>query len=195
MKTNIPAIRPLVLTLLALTSFVATVLAQEVPIPDPGLNAAIRAALQKPFGPLTEQDLLSLTNLDAGRRNVKSIDGLEAARNLISLDLQINRLTNFSLPGELTKLITLDASINPLTSFALPPGLAGMTELNLSQNLLTSITLPVGMTNLIELNLFFNQLTNLTLPADLRNLIELDLDFNQFSSINFPSNLNRLGFL
>ena len=60
MKTVIPLIQPLVLTLLALTSFVATTLAQEVSIPDPGLDAAIREALQKPFGPLTEQDLLSL---------------------------------------------------------------------------------------------------------------------------------------
>jgi hypothetical protein len=40
--------------------------AQEVTVPDPGLNAAIRDALQKPNGPLTEQDLLSLTNLSAG---------------------------------------------------------------------------------------------------------------------------------
>src|SRR5436309_1008911 len=98
-------------------SAVTSGLAQEVSIPDPGLNAAIREALQKPFDPLTEQDLLSLTNLDASRRNVKSIVGLEAARNLVSLDLEINRLTNFSLPSELTRLNTLDVSINPLTDF------------------------------------------------------------------------------
>src|SRR6266536_1009044 len=95
MKTIIHFILPLVLTLLALTSFVHSTLAQEVSIPDPGLNAAIRAALQKPVGPLTEQDLLSLTNLNARNQSVKSIVGLEAARNLVSLDLEINRLTNF----------------------------------------------------------------------------------------------------
>ena len=60
----IHVVQPLVLTLLFLTSFVASTLAQEVSIPDPGLNAAIREALQKPNGPLTEQDLLSLINLD-----------------------------------------------------------------------------------------------------------------------------------
>jgi hypothetical protein len=49
--------------------------AQQVSIPDPGLNAAIRAALQKPTGPLTEQDLLSLTNLNASQRNVSSLQG------------------------------------------------------------------------------------------------------------------------
>ena len=50
--------------MLLLAGFRAPTLAQEVPVPDPSLNAAIREALQKPAGPLTEQDLLSLTNLD-----------------------------------------------------------------------------------------------------------------------------------
>ena len=50
--------------------------AQEVPVPDAGLNAAIRDALQKPAGPLTMQDLLSLTNLNADSRNVSSVEGL-----------------------------------------------------------------------------------------------------------------------
>src|SRR4051812_25204082 len=35
--------------------------AQEVLVSDPGLNAAIRQALQNPSGLLTESDLLSLT--------------------------------------------------------------------------------------------------------------------------------------
>src|SRR6266496_2369041 len=113
-----------ILATLILTGFVVSTRAQEVSIPDPGLNAAIRAALQKPSGPLTEQDLLTLTNLDASRRNVRSIAGLEAARNLASLDLQINRLTNFSLPSQFTNLMVLDLSVNPLTNIFLPTGLA-----------------------------------------------------------------------
>ena len=94
MKIIIPIIRPLLLTLLILAGLVVSILAQEVSIPDPGLNAALRDALRKPSGPLTQQDMLSLTNLNARNRNVSSLDGLEAARNLVSLDLQINHLTN-----------------------------------------------------------------------------------------------------
>jgi hypothetical protein len=52
--------RPLVLALLAVTTFATSTLAQDVSIPDPGLNAAVREALQKPGGPLTQQDMLSL---------------------------------------------------------------------------------------------------------------------------------------
>src|SRR6266567_8486158 len=128
---------------LVLAGFIVSTHAQEVTIPDPGLNAAIRAALQKPFGPLTEQDLLSLTNLNASRRNVSSIIGLEAARNLVSLDLQINRLTNFSLPSQLTTLITLDVSVNPLINLSLPSGMTNLTSLTIEGCGLTNLSLPV----------------------------------------------------
>src|SRR6266576_6588677 len=120
MKIFIPFLRLFVPTLLALASFVTSTLAQEVSIPDPGLNAAIRDALQKPVGPLTQGDLLSLTNLSARNRNVSSIAGLEAARNLVLLDLDINHLTNVSNLGALANLSTLDLSVNPLTNFSLP---------------------------------------------------------------------------
>ena len=65
-----------------LASCIASTSAQEISIPDSGLNSAIREALQKPGGPLTEQDLLSLTNLNARNRNVSKIAGQEAALNL-----------------------------------------------------------------------------------------------------------------
>jgi internalin A len=93
----------------------AVAVAQEVFIPDPGLNAAVREALPKPNGPLTEQDLLGLTNLNASSRNISNIVGLDAARNLVSLNLQINHLTNVSLPDTLTNLLVLDLSSNSLT--------------------------------------------------------------------------------
>src|SRR5437870_5308027 len=131
MKTIIHFVPLFILTVLIHAGFIASIHAQEVSIPDPGLNAAIRDALQKPSGPLTEQDLLSLTNLNARSRNVSSIDGVEAARNLVALDLQINHLTNFSLPSELTNLVTLDVSSNPLTNIFLPTGLANLTSLTL----------------------------------------------------------------
>ena len=43
-------------TMMIFTSVAA--LGQEVSIPDSGLDAAIRDALRKPTGPLTQQDML-----------------------------------------------------------------------------------------------------------------------------------------
>ena len=70
MKNIFRIVRPLSLTVLMLGSFTASALAQEVSIPDPNFNAVIRQALQKPNGPLTQLDMLSLTNLSAIFRNI-----------------------------------------------------------------------------------------------------------------------------
>src|SRR5262245_3339736 len=66
------------IVMLALTG-IFSAFAEEVTIPDPGLNAAIRETLNKPTGPLTQQDLLALTLLNAHDRNIGSVEGLEAA--------------------------------------------------------------------------------------------------------------------
>ena|SRR5437867_2373988 len=108
-----PILRRKVLpTLLATAGFAASALAQEVSIPDPGLNVAVREALQKPSGPLTTQDMLDLTNLNAQSRSISTVEGIESARNLVHLDLNSNSLNsnslaNFAVPGTLTNLQSL----------------------------------------------------------------------------------------
>jgi formylglycine-generating enzyme required for sulfatase activity len=192
MKTVSHVIRSLVIALLVVGNFLSSTRAQEISIPDPGLNAAIREELQKPNGPLTQTDMLVLTNLNARNRNVSSLAGLEAAHNLASLDLQINRLTNFSLPTELTKLTTLDVSINPLTNFFLPNGLTNLASLTLESAGLTNLTLPSGLIRLNNLDLENNQLTSFNQLSNLTSLITLDLGFNSFTSFSFPAGLTNL---
>lgn len=192
MRNTLPVTRLLALTLFAIVSLVATTMAQEVSIPDPGLNAAIREALNNPAGPLTQQELLSLTNLNARSRNVSSIAGLEAARNLISLNLPINRLTNFALPSEFTKLTTLDVSVNPLTNFSLPSGLTNLAVLTLESDGLANLTLPGGLTGLKSLDLSGNQFTSFNPLSNLTSLTFLDLSFNSFTNFSVPKGLTNL---
>src|SRR6185503_10831479 len=101
MTTRIQIIRSLVLVLVGLANLVSSTFAQEVSIPDPNLNAVVRAALQKPNGPLTKLDMLGLTNLTAIFRNITNVQGLEAAQNLVSLDLQDNRIASLNFPTNL----------------------------------------------------------------------------------------------
>ncbi len=189
---NLRIVFRIFIQVLFLTSFTFLAWAQEVSIPDPGLNAAIREVLQKPTGPLTGQDLLSLTNLNARDRNVRSIDGLDAARNLVSLDLQINRLSNLSFPGGLTKLERLDLSVNPLTNCFFPSGLTNLTSLILESAGLTNLTLPADLTRLNNLDLEGNQLTSFNQLSNLTGLIALDLGFNSFTSFSLPGGLTNL---
>ncbi|HXI68892.1 MAG TPA: SUMF1/EgtB/PvdO family nonheme iron enzyme [Verrucomicrobiae bacterium] len=204
------------LAVLVLAGFVATIPAQEVSIPDPNLNAAIRTALQKPNGPLTQTDMLGLTNLSAIFQNITNLQGLEAAQNLVSLDLQDNQIASLNFPTNLTRLVSLDLSENrfpqltlpgltnlttlrledgSLTNLSMSAGLTKLSTLRLGFNHLTSLTLPADMTNLSLLSAFQNQLTNLTLPPTLNSLTNLDLDGNQLRSLTLPSGLTRLNTL
>jgi len=200
--------------ILALTGIMVPAHAQQVSIPDPELNDAIRQTLQKFSGPLTEQDMLQLTTLSACCRNITKLQGLEAARNLtrlsldrnlltdfsvasgwtnlLRLDLSFNSLTNVSIPGNLTNLITLLIEGNQLTSLNLPDGLGALARLDLDNNRLTHFTVPSGMKGLASLSLAENQLTSFTLPAGLTNLATLSLSENQLTNLVLPTDLNLL---
>jgi formylglycine-generating enzyme required for sulfatase activity len=181
-----------ILAAMILAGFMVSTYGQEVAIPDPGLNAAVRETLQKPAGPLTEQDLLSLTSLNARNRNASSIAGLEAARNLVSLDLQINQLTNLSLLSALTNLSTLNVTGNPLTNFSLPSELTNLTSLVIEGCSLTNLTLPATLIGFTNLDVEGNDLTSFDQLSNLTSLVVLDLGFNAFTDFSLPSGLTNL---
>ena len=187
--------RPLVLAALILTGFVVSTPAQEVFIPDPGLNAAIREALNKPVGPLSAQDMLGLTNLDARSRSISSVEGLQAARNLFSLFLDSNSLTNVDVPNTLTNLDLLTLGLNPLTRLSIPGGLTKLRILAMDNCLLTNLTLPADLTGLSTLDLFHNRLTDFTVSSGWTNLTTLDLAFNSLVHCSIPAGLTNLDIL
>lgn len=166
--------------------------AQEAVIPDPGLKAAIRESLAKPVGPLTEQDLLRLTNLSACCRSITNVQGLEAAHNLSVLDLESNRLDTFTLPNGLRNLRVLNLSFNPLSNCSLTTGLTNLFALFIQRTELTNLTLPAGLSRLMGLLLDGNRLSNLTLPGDLAHVTFFDLSANQLSTLNLPAGLTSL---
>ena len=176
-------------------SLLTSASAQEVFIPDTNLNAVIRGALQKPNGPVTQQDMLSLTNLGAIFRNITNLQGLEAAQNLVALDLQDNRITNASVITNLTKLTVLDLSENQFSQLTIPGAMTNLTRLRLENGRLTILGLPVGLTKLTSLRLGFNQLTNLVLPADMTNLTEISAYQNQLTNVTLPTSLAKLSTL
>jgi len=165
---------------------------QVVNIPDPGLLAAIRVALNKPTGDITVADMESLTGLDASRQArghdaplIHSLEGLQTARNLTQLNLNGGGVDSpniatgdFSPLAGLTKLTTLHLEGNQLASLSLPAGLSRLTELHLRGNQLTSLTLPEGLANLRYLGVLENPITYLAVPES--------MDLNQLALEGFP---------
>jgi len=88
---------------------------QEVNIPDVNLESALRAALNKPIGVLTDVDLASLTSLNANGRNISNLTGLEYCTNLTMLVLYDNQITDISPLQHLTSLRTLDLDNNQIS--------------------------------------------------------------------------------
>jgi formylglycine-generating enzyme required for sulfatase activity len=192
MKTVVRLVQPSLFALMVLAGFLSVARAQNVSIPDAGLDAAIRAALNRPTGTLTDSDLLTLTNLDASRRNIHNIGGLGSASNLVSVDLQINLLASISIPPGLTKLAIVNLSSNPLTNCILPAELTNLASLIIDGGGLSNLAFPAGLVQLTNLDLANNQFAVFTLPANLPSLASLDLGFNLLSNFTLPASLPNL---
>ncbi|MHB8520677.1 MAG: leucine-rich repeat domain-containing protein [Limisphaerales bacterium] len=168
---------------------------QGTTITDSGLLAAIRAALNQPTGPVTQQDLLSLTSLNATNRNVYSTEGLEAASNLRSLYLGYNPISQFAATDGLSNLGLLDLRYCQITNCTIPPSAVQLTNLNLDDNALASFSLPATLTNLQWLNLGDNVLDDYSFVARLTNLVHLDLHNNRLTNLPPLDGLTNLTYL
>ena len=60
---------------------------------DAALEAAVRRQLRRPQGPVTRQDVASLTNLNFASKAIHSLSGLEHFTALQSLGLWGNRIS------------------------------------------------------------------------------------------------------
>jgi Leucine-rich repeat (LRR) protein len=77
---------------------------QEVVIADAGLEAALRAALEQPEGPLLDTDLAALTTLYAEAFEIEDLSGIEFCTGVRELTLSYNAITNLSPLTGLTQL-------------------------------------------------------------------------------------------
>jgi hypothetical protein len=93
-----------------MTVAITVVAPPSVVIPDPHLEAALRSALGKPDGPLTNLDLASLTSLSLFAGDITNLSGLEAAVNLADLYLQAGSLSNITWLQHLSGLTSLALS-------------------------------------------------------------------------------------
>ncbi|MFY9114682.1 MAG: leucine-rich repeat domain-containing protein, partial [Dethiobacteria bacterium] len=151
---------------------------QAVNIPDSGLEAAVRDALECPDGDITKEMMAGLISLNADNRGIVDLSGIEYATGLKDLCLcnnQISDLSDLNLPV----LRWLDLSNNQINN------LASLAEANLP--------------NLEFLELGANQISNLTglAEASLPTLEELRLHHNQISNLSGldEGNLPKLEYL
>ena len=170
---------------------------QIVNIPDPVLERNLRLALDKPEGPITKANLESLTSFlydevdsDDPRFNIASIEGLQYAVNLESLDLRNNGVKDFSPLAPLTKLTEL--VISGSTDIDALSGLVNLEDLELG--MVGDLSPLSNLTKLKYLHVSTSNPSaeNLSALQNLTNLEGLNLQGEGFSDLSVLSNLTKL---
>ena len=167
----------------------------EVVYPDPNLEAAIRAAINKPEGPIYFKDLDGLKRLPAGNKGIKDIEGLEYCTKLESLFLDTNQITDISQLSGLTNLKELQLDFNQITDVSPLSGLTSLESLGLQINRITDVSPLSGLTKLENLYLDVNQITDVSPLSGLTNLKYLSVAHNQITDVSPLSGLTKLEIL
>lgn len=176
-----------------------------VNIPDRGLETVIREELQKPLGDITKDDMLKLEKLNGyqeytegppSKSIISSLEGLQFATNLKTLDLTRNYLDDISPLSNLKNLTSLNLFANDVEDISPLAGLTNLTHLDLYWNhRITDISALENLTSLTYLDLGGNKITDISPLKDLLNLTKLNLNTNKVADISTLSDLNNLTFL
>ena len=202
----------------ALCGFWQRATAQVVEIPDPNLERAIREDLGLSSEvPVTQQEMLRLRDIEAGRRQITDLTGLEFASNLIglyvggnsssSLDLsplsnltelkvlfiRRSRISDMTVLGNLTQLTRLVLVGNGIRDITALAGLVNLDGLALLENPIADLSALANLTQLKELSIrATGRITDITPLANLTNLITLNLHGNQIVDISPLAGLTQL---
>ena len=174
----------------------STVFAQVVDIPDPNLESAIREELSLPDEiPLTQQEMLRLTRLEAGEKQIKDLAGLEHATNLTWLALHGNEIQDLSPLAELLNLETLYLWSNPISDLLPIVNLIQLRNLDLGGCQIFDISPLANLTQLTSINLRYNHIVDISALTNLYQLTKLKLNSNQIVDVRPLANLTLLGHL
>ena len=139
-------------------------------------------------------------------RGIKSIKGLEYAKNLEKLKINENEISDITPLKNLTKLKYLEIQRNRITDVSALKNLKKLEFLKLYNNLITDVTPLAGLTNLTGLDLHFNVkqtkvdgkkvssggITDISCLNDLKKLTFLDVSANNISNVDVILNFSNL---
>lgn len=135
----------------------------EVRLPDPGLNKCIRSQFDVSSQlPITNKTLEGIQALNCQALQIKSLEGLQHAINLDSVNFFRNEITDLSPLSEAKKLTSVNLNSNYLTNLNALKDMKGIETLRASDNLLTDISAVKNMPKLYYLMLDHNRLSDIT---------------------------------
>ncbi len=141
----------------------------------PNLEGAIRAALDRPTGPISDDDLAGITDLVAPHSGIADLVGIESLVNLQTLRLGRNQIHDIAPLAALVRLEELALGRNMIVDLSPLAGLGGLRYLDLSVNRIRDISALVGLSSLEDLRLNRNMLVDISPLSGLAELRHLRL--------------------
>ena len=163
-----------------------------VSIPDANLAAAVRAVIGNS---ITTQTLLNLTSLNADKRQIEDLTGLEHAHNLRHLYLQENAISDISALSRLTQLTVLLLASNNISDISPLAELKQLTDLHLADNNISDISALTELKQLTNLHLWWNNISDISALAGLKNLTRLNIGGNNIRDISVLAEVEQLTYL
>ena len=174
---------------------VVTITITPLRFADANLEEVIREALNNHTGDITQEDLLSLTRLDASVKEISHLSGMEYLTLLTWLDLHANQISDVGHLSSLTLLTWLDLENNQISDLSPLANLTNLTEANLQRNQIDNLQPLATWIKVENLYLTNNRIKDINSLASLSELRELDLENNQVRDISSLSHLERLIWL
>lgn len=140
-------------------------------------------------------DMLGLTSLTVNSQGIKSLTGLEHAKNLTSLQMTHNRVSDLTPLGGLSNLSSITLNTNEISDVSPLGGLENLTYLNLHANRISDVSPLSGLPNLETLILRINFISNISALGGLPALRSLNLEDNRIVNVSGLSGLNHLSGL
>ena len=164
-----------------------------VSIPDANLAAVVREALDlTPADAISQLDMLRLGELEASRRQITDLTGLEHAVNLKGLSLGENQIRDITPLAGSTILESLDLRSNNISDLSPLAKFTNLSDLWLNDNNISDLSPLAKLTNLIALWLNDNNISDLSPLAKLTNLTALGFENNSVSDLSPLAKLTKL---
>ncbi len=141
-------------------------------IPDANLEKAIRAMISKPVGDILKSDLLSIKDCNLKTLDIKSLEGLQYARNIKSLTLTENKIEDISQISELKNLTSLSLNSNFIKDISPLAELLNLNSINLCDNKVSDLKSLRNLNKLEALDITRNPISDLSQISVLKNSLK-----------------------
>ncbi len=152
-------------------------------IPDHFLAATLMKTLGTSNAQIRPSQLMTITTINARKRGIIELEGIQHCKNLQSLDLAENHIHDISPLKTLKNLRELNLEGNYIQDVSPLAGLTAMRKLDLARNRITSITPVANMKHLRFLDVSSNQILSIECLSGLTALSELHIDNNNIADL------------